>query len=177
MKNISKSTSCILLILLSFSIQGQQKPTPKKVYEKDGIEVAAYDFDGLEYFLNLEDDVTYIVNFWATWCMPCIEELPYFEEITKKYPKDKVKVILVSLDMQKQVESRLLPFIKKKKLKSEVVYLDDIDANSWINKVDPDWSGAIPATVIYKNKNRKFYERSFTFTELENEIKLINQKL
>ena len=112
-----------------------------------------------------------IINFWATWCKPCIKELPAFEKIASEYADKKVKVLLVSLDFPEKIENQVIPFIKKNNIKSEVILLDDADANSWIPKVSPDWSGAIPATVIYKNDRRKFYEQSFTFEALETEIK------
>lgn len=146
------------------------RPKPMKVYTADGISVNSYDFSGFEYFLKQKNDTTYVVNFWATWCVPCVEELPHFEKLNEKYKEDKVKVILVSLDMFKQVESKLLPFIKEKQLKSEVIYLRDPDQNTWLPKVDSTWSGAIPATVIYNKDERKFYERSFTYEELEKEV-------
>lgn len=145
-------------------------PTPLKVYTKDGVSVKAYDFDKLQYFLKQKNDTTYVVNFWATWCVPCVEELPHFEELNAKYKKDKVKVMLVSLDMFKMVETRLLPFIKEKQLKSDVVYLRDPDQNTWLPKVDSTWSGALPATLIYNKDRRKFYEQSFTYAELEKEV-------
>lgn len=145
-------------------------PKPLKVYTKDGVSVKAYDFDKLEYFLKQKNDTTYVVNFWATWCIPCVEELPHFEKLNEKYKGDKVKVMLVSLDMSKMVESRLLPFIKNKQLKSDVVYLQDPDQNTWLPKVDPAWSGAIPATIIYNKDKRKFYKQSFTYDELEKEV-------
>ena len=140
------------------------------MYSRDDISVNAYDFSGLEYYLNQKNDTTYVVNFWATWCEPCVEELPHFEKLNEKYKEDKVKVILVSLDIFKQVETKLLPFIKEKQLKSEVIYLRDPDQNTWLPKVDSTWSGAIPATVIYNKEQRKFYERSFTYEELEKEV-------
>lgn len=145
-------------------------PQPMKVYEKEGISVKAYDFSGLEYFLNRKNDTVYVVNFWATWCVPCVEELPHFEKLNASYKESKVKVLLVSLDMHKMVESRLLPFIKDNKLKSEVVLLRDPDQNTWVPKVDSTWSGAIPATVIYNKEMRRFYEQSFTYEELEKEV-------
>ncbi|MFD2603794.1 redoxin domain-containing protein [Flavobacterium suzhouense] len=151
-------------------IQKNNPPTPLKVYTKDGVSVKAYDFDKLEYFLTQKNDTTYVVNFWATWCVPCVEELPHFEKLNEKYKQDKVKVMLVSLDMYKMVESRLLPFIKEKQLKSDVVYLRDPDQNTWLPKVDSTWSGALPATLIYNKDRRKFYEQQFTYEELEKEV-------
>jgi thiol-disulfide isomerase/thioredoxin len=151
-------------------VEKPQEPKPLKVYTKDGVSVKAYDFDKLEYFLTQKNDTTYVVNFWATWCVPCVEELPHFEKLNEKYKEDKVKVMLVSLDMYKMVESRLLPFIKEKQLKSDVVYLRDPDQNTWLPKVDSTWSGALPATLIFNKDMRKFYEQSFTYDELEREV-------
>jgi thiol-disulfide isomerase/thioredoxin len=145
-------------------------PKPLKVYSNDTVSVRSYDYAGLEHYLTQKNDTTYVVNFWATWCVPCVEELPNFEKINSNYRKNKVKVVLVSLDMAKMIETKLLPFIKQQQLKSEVVVLRDPDADSWIPKVDSTWSGAIPATVIYNSETRKFYERSFTYDELEKEI-------
>ena len=146
------------------------KPQPIHVYEKDGVKVNAYDYNGLEYFLTKSNDTTYVVNFWATWCVPCVEELPYFEKLNAGYADKKVKVLLVSLDMHKKIESNLIPFIENKKLQSDVVLLRDPDADTWIRKIDTTWSGAIPATVIYNKDNRKFFEQQFTYEGLEKEL-------
>lgn len=129
------------------------------------------DYEGLENYLEESDAAVHVVNFWATWCKPCIEELPHFETIGKEYRGKDVKVILVSLDFPDQTE-RLTNFIKKRNIQSEVVFLDDGDGNSWIPKVDVNWSGAIPATIIYNGQKRSFYEKSFTYQELEKELKL-----
>lgn len=146
-------------------------PKPVQVYQKDGITVKSYDFKSFEPYLFIKSDTTYVVNFWATWCQPCVAELPNFEKINTGYKNQKVKVILVSLDMKKHVESNLIPFIQKRNLQSHVVHLSDPDANAWIGKVEPSWSGAIPATVIYNKKKRNFYEQSFTYEQLQKELK------
>lgn len=145
-------------------------PAPLKVYTADGMSVKAYNYEGLKHFLNQKNDTTYVVNFWATWCVPCVAELPHFEALNEKYKDNKVKVLLVSLDMDKKIESQLIPFIKKRQLKSEVVILRDPDADSWISQIDSSWTGAIPATLIYNKDQRKFYEKSFTYDGLEKEV-------
>ena len=156
----------LLILLLNVAVAtAQGDPKPLKVYSKGGVSVKSYDYKTFEYFLNQKNDTTYVVNFWATWCTPCVAELPNFEKINAGYKGKKVKVILVSMDMSKQVETSLLPFIKRKNLQSKVIFLNDPDANSWIEKVDKSWSGAIPATVIYNKSQRRFYEQSFTFDE------------
>ncbi|MGC6480509.1 MAG: TlpA disulfide reductase family protein [Flavobacteriaceae bacterium] len=109
------------------------------------------------------DETLYVVNFWATWCAPCVKELPFFEQLNRK---PGVEVLLVSLDFPKQKQKRLLPFIQKHQLQSKVVLLDDPDEQFWINAISTKWSGALPATLIYNSKKRQFYEQSFTKEEL-----------
>ncbi len=129
-------------------------------------------FDEMAHIFNHQNDTTYIINFWATWCKPCVEELPYFEDIHKKYSNQPVKVILVSLDFKTHIETKLLPFIKNNKLESEVISLIDSDANTWIDKVDTTWDGAIPVTIVY-NKNKRIFigEQFANHDELESILK------
>ena len=69
-------------------------------------EIKTYNFNELEPIFHYQNDTTYVINFWAMWCKPCVEELPYFETIRKNYSDKKVKVILVSLDFGNNVEER-----------------------------------------------------------------------
>ncbi len=130
-------------------------------------EIPVLNFEQFEKYLQIEDDNIHVVNFWATWCAPCVKELPYFEAVNAEYKDKNVKVLLVSLDFNLK---KLNSFLAKNELKSEKVLLDDPDQNAWIPKVSEDWSGAIPATVIYGKGKRKFYEHSFTKAELESEL-------
>ena len=142
----------------------------KEVANKVETDLEVYDFNGFQKFLEKKDDKIYVVNFWATWCAPCIKELPYFEKLNQEYKDKNVEVLLVSLDFPHLYESKLKPFIIDKKLQSKVVALNDVDMNTWIPKVNENWSGSIPATVIYKNDASKFYEHSFTYEALETEV-------
>ncbi len=117
--------------------------------------------------LKLQNDTVYVVNFWATWCAPCIKEIPYFEQLGEKYRDKNLKVIMVSMDMPNQLDSKLVPFIEKNNMKNEVILLDDPDFNSWIPLVDKKWTGAIPATLVYNKEFREFYPKELTYTELE----------
>ncbi|MFD1294764.1 TlpA family protein disulfide reductase [Lutibacter holmesii] len=170
------------LLLLFFAIaitacKPDPKPLKKVAPEKKTeatTNIEIIDYKGLETILSKNDDKTYVINFWATWCKPCVEELPAFEKLHENYKDKNVEVILVSLDFTSHIETRLLPFIKEHNLKPKVVVMGDPDQNTWIPKVSTEWSGAIPATVIYNKNNRKFYEQSFTYELLENEITKIN---
>ena len=138
-------------------------------------EVVRYEnFEDFAPTLSRQDGKTYVINFWATWCAPCIRELPYFEQLNSSFSNNDLEVILVSLDFQDQFEEKVIPFINKKSLKSKVIHLADPRANQWIDLVDPSWSGAIPATYIYNSKKRQFYEGAFkSYEELENIVKTI----
>ncbi len=106
--------------------------------------------------------------------------MPYFEKVQKEMLEQKVKVIFVSMDFKNQYESRLEPFLKKKKLKSKVVALDEPKYHLWIDKVSSEWSGAIPATLFVQHSRdiRSFHEGEFTYDELKSKIEslLIDQK-
>lgn len=168
----------LLLILVVSSCNNKKNPEiPSTVEEvktatpEDGFDLEVYDFNGFQKFLEKKDDKVYVVNFWATWCAPCVKEMPYFEKLSQVYKDDQVEVLFVSLDFPHLYDSKLKPFIKDKNIQSKVVALNDVDMNTWIPKVDENWSGSIPATIIYKNDVSKFYEKSFTYEELESELK------
>ena len=116
-----------------------------------------------------------IVNFWATWCKPCIEEIPYFEKEVKYNAKDSIQLILVSLDFPEEYPAGLKTFIKKRKFTSPVQWLDETNADYFCPKVDPKWSGAIPATLFVNNKMayRKFYEEQLSHEQLQKELRLL----
>jgi thiol-disulfide isomerase/thioredoxin len=129
-------------------------------------QVEVVKFDRLQNIIDSKTDQIQVINFWATWCAPCVKELPLFEKLNAD--KNDVKVTLINLDFadkEKKVES----FLVKKKMKTEVLLLDEIDYNTWIDKVDQSWGGAIPATLIINPKNgkRKFIERELQEGELQ----------
>ncbi|MDQ6530396.1 TlpA family protein disulfide reductase [Flavobacterium sp. LHD-85] len=116
-------------------------------------------------------DSTYVVNFWATWCAPCIKELPHFEKLGAEYKSEKLAVLLVSLDFKSKLESNVIPFVKRKNLKNEVFLLNESSPQEFIDRIDPSWSGSIPATLFVKNDKRKFVESEFTYEQLLTEYK------
>jgi len=126
----------------------------------------------LEKILASPDNVLHVVNFWATWCPPCVTELPYFEKLSKEYQDKDVKFILISLDFPSQIESRLIPFLKTNKITADVRVMTDLDYNSWIEKVDAGWQGNIPVTLFFNNagKIKYFYPSEVTEQELKDLI-------
>ncbi len=160
-----------VFLLLTWACSPTSIPEQKPIQAQFESPLILEKYDQFAPYLNKQNDTTYVINFWATWCKPCVKELPYFEALHNTYSDKKVKVILVSLDFPDQIENKLIPFLKEKQLKSDVIVFTDGDMNSWIPKISETWTGAIPATLVYKNTQSAFYEQSFdTFKELDNII-------
>ncbi len=128
----------------------------------------AVKFAYLQSLMNSDNDTTYVINFWATWCKPCVKELPELIKFENENKNEKVKLILVSLDFKRDMDSLLNKFISNKKISSTVVLLDEPDYDSWIDKISSEWGGAIPATLVLNNKKnlRKFHEGELNYEEL-----------
>lgn len=154
MKNLKSTFFCFLVIAFAFTpVKGQHKL------------IHFENYTSLEKSLNLKSDTTFVINFWATWCKPCVQELPYFEQFNTENKDKAIKVILVSLDFAKQIDSHLIPFIEKRKLTSQVVFMADKNYNQWLDKVSPEWSGSIPATLLIRGQQRTFVEQEFDSAE------------
>jgi len=132
--------------------------------------------DQLNARLKKGKDTVFVINFWATWCGPCVKELPDFERLNKEYGDGRVKVLLISVDFISTFRTAVVPFVKKNKLKSEVFLLNEKDQQSYIDKIDPSWSGSLPATLFIKGENRKFKEGEFTYPSLLKEVQTIKTK-
>jgi thiol-disulfide isomerase/thioredoxin len=118
-------------------------------------------FDALKQCLYNKTDTVYVVNFFASWCKPCIQEIPEFVTFDRGIKNSKTKLVFVSLD-SKNEEEKLLKIVQQYSLQN-VYLLDESNANNWINKIDKHWSGAIPATlIIKKGKHKKFIADSIS---------------
>jgi thiol-disulfide isomerase/thioredoxin len=118
-----------------------------------------------------------IVNFWATWCAPCVKEIPFFEKITDDNRSD-IHITLVSMDLDLDPNpEKVYKFIARKNIQSQVLLLNEPNPNSWISQIDKDWSGALPATIIINHKTgkRKFVEKELHEGDLEKLIEEIRQ--
>lgn len=154
-------TLFISLILLSAGVQAQV--TAVKITEVEK--------------MIAESKTPLIINCWATWCKPCVEEIPYFIEETNKrnnpaVTSDSVRLVLVSLDFKESFPDAIKNFAAKRNFTAEILWLDETNADYFCPKIDPKWSGAIPATLFINNKTgyRKFYEEQLSHDELKAEM-------
>lgn len=155
-----KNLVAIVMLCLAFQATAQKAEVVK--------------LDKLQKIIEAKSDKIQVINFWATWCAPCIKELPLFEKLNAEGRPD-VKVILVSMDMDLDPNpEKVYKFISRKNIQSEVLLLNEQNANSWISKIEKNWSGALPATIVINQKTgqRKFIEKELHEGDLE---KLISE--
>ncbi len=129
----------------------------------------------LQKVINDPADQVKVINFWATWCAPCIKEMPLFEKVNRDRKDVAVTLVSMDLDLDPNPE-KVHKFVARKKLASSVLILDESNPNTYIDKIDKEWSGALPATIVINTKNgkRRFVERELHEGELE---KLIDEVL
>lgn len=143
-----------LLLALTLAASGQNAPLIK--------------LPQLQQLISRKGDHIQVINFWATWCAPCVKEIPLFEKLGRERADVKITLVSMDLDLDPNPE-KVYRFVARKKLQSEVVILDEKDPNSYINQIDKNWSGAIPATIIINSRTgkRKFVEKELHEGELE----------
>ncbi len=175
MKTLFLSAIFITIIILSqsctqnYGASNATKKTPAVNNLPEFVKVD--DFSTVKYLFNQKNDTTYLLNFWATTCPPCLKEIPLFEKILKEKKGKKFKIILFNTDGKKQIEKRVIPYLTKHKLFAKVIAVTDPNATKWTAMVNPDWYGSLPYTVIYKNDKRKYYNESFeNYNLLKKEI-------
>ncbi|WP_081148655.1 TlpA disulfide reductase family protein [Niastella vici] len=123
-----------------------------------------------DYIKNSDHPI--VLNCWATWCAPCVEEIPYFMETVKKYSDQKVELLLVSLDLPKSYPTQIQALIKKKNFEATYFWLNETNADYFCPKIDPKWDGTLPSTLFVNTKTgyRKFFGRPMTDRQIELEV-------
>ncbi len=151
-----------LFILLGFIMGAQAQ------------EIAKWKIEDVVRSYSEKNDTVYVVNFWATFCKPCIEEIPDFILLAEKYKSQKVKLILVSLDLPSYYPKKIADFAKENNYHTNIVWLQETDADYFCPMIDEKWSGAIPATIIVNNSigYRKFLEDQISPEELESILQM-----
>jgi thiol-disulfide isomerase/thioredoxin len=149
------------LALATFSLNVQSQMIPK------------WKITDVEQYMKAGNGEILVLNFWATFCKPCVAEIPSFIKIADKYKEQKVKLLLISLDLPSFYPTKVAGFAKKHKFKTPIVWLDETNADYFCPKIDKNWSGSIPGTLIINTQTgyRKFFEEEMDAVTFENELK------
>ncbi len=143
----------------------------------DGQQIQKIKIKSLSDLITTSDSIL-IINFWATFCKPCVEEIPDLIKFANKYKKQKASLYLVSLDLEDYYPKKIKKFVSKKKYATKIAWLNESNADYFCPLIDSSWSGGIPATLFINNKTgyKKFYEKQLSATEIEVAIKAAMQK-
>ncbi len=156
-----------LVLLFVLTISCKKGESQAASFALEGV---VEDYHALLEAVNHQDDKFYVVNFWATWCVPCVKELPDFVQVyNENKERPDFEMVLVSLDRSSDYDTKVKPFMEEHQLTPPVVLLADVKRmNEWIPAIHKSWSGAIPATAIYKNgKQIYFHEGMLSYEELK----------
>ena len=136
-------------------------------------QIAKWKITDVEKYMNSGNGEILVINFWATFCKPCVAEIPSFIKISEQYKDQKVKLLLVSLDLPSYYPAKVASFAKKNKFNTNIVWLNESNADYFCPKIDKAWSGSIPATLILNPATgyRKFFEEEITAQNFEAELK------
>jgi thiol-disulfide isomerase/thioredoxin len=117
-----------------------------------------------------------VINFWATWCVPCIKEMPWFNKIV--HQNKNVELVFVSLDNNKAYPDKIRSFINAKKITATLIWLDETNADVFCPRIDEDWGGSIPATLFidHSRNYRRFVEAQISPAELRKQLRLVSKK-
>ncbi len=160
-------TSCSSDNTSNTSTTGEQQATGTEIPSKN--KVQAMTLSAFQQTVAKESDELIVYNFWATWCKPCIEEMPYFEQVASDMKDKKFKLVFVSIDNFKDSYNKVQRFVNKNDIKASVFLLEYSDQNKLISNIDKSWNGTIPATMFVDNTNKTklFYQQEFSYQELK----------
>lgn len=117
------------------------------------------------------DSGMYVINTWATWCKPCLQEMPHFRSADSAYASKNIVFIFISFDMIED-SARVAKTIANQHIPGMHYLIDETDMNELINAVDSGWSGTLPATWFISPFYRKpVYHNFGHFYDIETEIK------
>lgn len=138
-----------------------------------GQKIPKWKITDVENMMNSKESGILVLNFWATFCKPCVAEIPFFISITNKYKGEGVKLFLVSVDLPSAYPAKIARFTREKKFNTNISWLAETNADYFCPKIDASWSGSIPATLILNTRTgyRKFFEGEIKAELFEAELK------
>jgi thiol-disulfide isomerase/thioredoxin len=120
-------------------------------------------------------DTTYIVNFWATWCKPCMQELQAIDSVGMELRATTTKLLFVNLDFADR-KNQVNTVLKNKSIQSSCILLDEVNGNVYIDRISADWSGSIPATLLKSGNKQILLDKKLSSEELREALTKFGKK-
>ena len=169
--NQSKTFTWLGVLIFLFMLAGRLQPAVASTE----INVKAIGEPELKSILNSHQGQVLLVNVWATWCKPCREEFPDLVRLQDFYKGKNVRVITISADYPDEIDSKIVPFLKKFNINFPVYVQNFLKQEDFINRMNKDWNGALPATFIYNKKGQQqvFFIGKKDFESFRKEIEKV----
>lgn len=159
---MKKFSAIVFLLFLSFTLYSQEVKTITSTDEYKAL-------------LDNSKGKVILVNFWATWCPPCVKEFPELVKLYNDYKDKEFVLMFISLDDKSEYDSKLLPFLKKQGVDFTSYFGNFSNPETIMNYVDKSWQGEIPYTGIYDKDGKlvKSLLGNKTYEQFESEIKQV----
>ena len=144
-------TSPILAAVLAVSISGANEPVNEAPQLVDASEI--------QDLVRRQSGRVVLLNFWATWCPPCLAEFPEIVALERAHRDRGLTVISVSADSPGRVESDLLPFLEKHPSDFPIYVMQTDDVDAFMHRIDPEWNGTIPTTFFFDRRGNVAFKR------------------
>jgi thiol-disulfide isomerase/thioredoxin len=108
-----------------------------------------------------------LINFWATWCVPCREEFPDLVRINADYRQRNLDLITISLDEPEDTKTKVPAFLREMHAEMPAYLLNVVDPQLVIDMIDPNWRGGLPATFLYDASGKQVFSHTGRFSVKE----------
>lgn len=176
MKPIARTVLLLFLFLLAGCTRRNHSPEQQSGSDptkkpRSNYPVELLDESGFQKLIRERNGKKLILNVWATWCLPCVEEFPDLVKLSTSLDAN-YEIAGISVDDPDEIESKVVPFLKKNNPPFKIFVSNFKKQDDLINALNSKWNGAIPATFIYDStgSQRTYFIGSRSLKQFENEI-------
>ncbi|MES2520295.1 MAG: redoxin domain-containing protein [Bacteroidota bacterium] len=138
----------------------------KEGWGKEPVSIESIDDEGIKKLLKNDSGKLRLVNVWATWCGPCVAEIPDFLNINRMYRNRDFELITISADKPDK-KDKALATLKRLQASSKNYIFNSDDVYKLIELIDPKWQGALPYTLLIEPNGKVVYQKQGAINPLK----------